>query len=84
MPQHLAHDSSTLVQVWFGSALQQAITWTNVDSDPCRHMASLDHNESIIQRFSRSPEEILILYLDLPITHVVLPVDWTPRFIPRS
>ena len=25
---------------------QQAITWTNVDPDPCHHVASLGHNES--------------------------------------
>ena len=24
---------------------QQAIAWANVDSDLCRHMASLGHNE---------------------------------------
>ena len=29
-------------QYWFR---YQAITWTNVDLDPCRHMASLGHNE---------------------------------------
>ena len=28
-----------------GGVRQQAITWTNVDLDPCRHMASLGHNE---------------------------------------
>ena len=26
-------------------AWQQAITWANVDLDPCCHMASLGHNE---------------------------------------
>ena len=25
--------------------MQQVNTWANVDLDPCRHMASLDHNE---------------------------------------
>ena len=25
----------------------QAITWANVDPDPCRHMVSLGHNELI-------------------------------------
>ena len=28
-----------------GAVRQQAITWTNVDPDLCRHMASLGHNE---------------------------------------
>ena len=32
---------------WFGAVRQQAIAWTNVDLDPCRHMASLGHNELI-------------------------------------
>ena len=27
--------------------LHQAITWANVDSDLCRHMASLGHNDLI-------------------------------------
>ena len=31
---------------------QRAITWANVDSDSCRHMASLCHNESIIKKHS--------------------------------
>ena len=30
---------------------QQAITWTNVDSDLCHHMASLGHNELTIDDF---------------------------------
>ena len=30
---------------WLGAIRQQAITWTNVDTDPCRHMVSLGHNE---------------------------------------
>ena len=30
---------------WLGAVRQQAITWTNVDQDPCHHMASLGHNE---------------------------------------
>ena len=32
-------------RLWLGSMRQQAITWANVDQDPCRHMASLDPNE---------------------------------------
>ena len=32
---------------WLGAVRQQAITWANVDTDPCRHMASLGHNELI-------------------------------------
>ena len=30
---------------WLGAIRQQAITWANVDLDPCRHMTSLGHNE---------------------------------------
>ena len=30
---------------WLGAVRQQAITWSNVDSIPCRLMASLGHNE---------------------------------------
>ena len=36
-------DKSTLVQVMVWC--RQAITWANVEPDPCRHMASLGHNE---------------------------------------
>ena len=40
----LSDDKSTLVQVMAGAISQQAITWTNVDLDPCCHMVSLGHN----------------------------------------
>ena len=30
---------------WLGAVRQQAITWTNVDQDMCRHLASLGLNE---------------------------------------
>ena len=30
---------------WLGAVRHQAITWTNVDLDPCRHVASQGHNE---------------------------------------
>ena len=43
---HWTNDNATLV----GAIRQQAITWTNVDQDPCRHMATLGHNElNVIQ-----------------------------------
>ena len=32
---------------WLGAVRQQAITWTNVDLDPCRHMASIGYKELI-------------------------------------
>ena len=32
-------------RLWLGAVRQQAITWANVDSDHCRHMAPLGHNE---------------------------------------
>ena len=36
-------DKSTSVQVM--ACWQQAFTWANVDTDICRHMASMGHNE---------------------------------------
>ena len=37
-----------------GAVRQQAITWANIDLDPCRHMTSLGHNELtlILDRFA--------------------------------
>ena len=32
---------------WLGAIRQQAIAWTNVDLDPCHHIASLGQNELI-------------------------------------
>ena len=45
MPQDLTDDKSTLVQVMAWCRRQQAITWTSVDQDLQRHMASLGPNE---------------------------------------
>ena len=45
MPQDLADDKSSLVQVMAWCVRQQAITWANVDPDLCRHMASLGPSE---------------------------------------
>ena len=39
----LSDDKSTLVQVMVGAVRHQAITWTNVDQDLCRDVASLEH-----------------------------------------
>ena len=47
MSEDLTDDKSILVQVWLGATRKQAITWTDVDSDPCRHMASLGRNEFV-------------------------------------
>ena len=44
MPQDLTDDKSTLVQKKLGAVRQQAITWTSVDQDIQRHMASLGPN----------------------------------------
>ena len=30
---------------WLGAVRQQSITWANIDTDLCHHMASLSHNE---------------------------------------
>ena len=40
MPKDHADEKSTLVQVI-------AISWANIDLDPCRHMTPIDHNELI-------------------------------------
>ena len=45
MQQGLIDDKSTLVQVMAGAVRQQAITWTSVDQELQRHMASLGLNE---------------------------------------
>ena len=34
-----------MISQQLGAVRQQAITWTNVDPNLCRHMASLGHNE---------------------------------------
>ena len=44
MSPDLTDDKSTLVNF---AVRQQAITWTNVDPDVCRHLVSLGHNELI-------------------------------------
>ena len=45
VPQYLTDHSPHLFRKWLGAVRQQAITWTNVDLDPCRHMTSLGHKE---------------------------------------
>ena len=42
MPQDLTDD---WFRQWLGAVRQQAITWTSVDQDLQRHMASLGPNE---------------------------------------
>ena len=49
MPPNECHWTSVInsqhwFRLWLGAVRQQAITWTNVDSDPCRYMASLGPN----------------------------------------
>ena len=41
-------DQSILVQYWLGAIGQQAITRANVDTDLCRPVAALGHNELMI------------------------------------
>ena len=45
MSLDVTDDKSTLVQVMVAAVRQQAIIWTNVDPDLCRHMASVGHKE---------------------------------------
>ena len=54
MPQDLTDDKSTLVQVMAWCRMQQAITWTSVDQDLQRHMASLCPNELTVQELQYS------------------------------
>ena len=44
MPQNIACDKWTLIQVMIGAVWWQSITWANVDSDLCLHMASQGHS----------------------------------------
>ena len=44
MPKDRLMISQHWFKYWLGAVRQQAITWANVDSDLCRHMASLGHN----------------------------------------
>ena len=41
----LKNSSLHWLRLWLDAVRQQAITWANVDQDPCRHGASIDHNE---------------------------------------
>ena len=50
VPSDDCHGTSPMISQhwfrwWFGAVRQQAITWTNVDLVPCRHMASPGHND---------------------------------------
>ena len=38
------NSESTWISLWLGVAREQAIIWTTVDRDVCRHMVSLGHN----------------------------------------
>ena len=40
--------SLMLKSMWLGAARQNAITWENIDPHLCPHMASLGHNELIL------------------------------------
>ena len=46
---------------WLGAVRQQAITWTNVDIVPCRHMASPGHNELTLVRRSQMWREYYVV-----------------------
>ena len=48
MPQGLIdHADDQLVNISSDAVRQQAITWANVDPDPCHHIAPLGHYELI-------------------------------------
>ena len=44
-PKNSFDEKSTLINAMAGAVRQQAITWTNADSDLCGHVVSLGHNE---------------------------------------
>ena len=53
---------------WLGAVRQQAITWANLDSDLCHHMALLDNNELIktidfIKLMTRQVQVSLLIHL---------------------
>ena len=48
MLEDLLADKSTLVQVNTWCRQAQAVTWTNAEQDPRRHMASVCHNGLIV------------------------------------
>ena len=54
MPQDLTDDKSTLVQVMAWCRRQQDITWTSVDQDLQRPMASLGPSELTVQELQYS------------------------------
>ena len=39
------------LRLWLAAWRHQAVTWANVDQDPCRHMTSLGHNELMLLKF---------------------------------
>ena len=41
----ISHRSQHWYRWWLGAVRQQAVTWTNVDTDLCHHMVSQGHNE---------------------------------------
>ena len=49
---------------WFGSVRQQAITRVSVDTDVCRHIASLGHNELSISHNANGDLTKLACFLD--------------------
>ena len=48
---------------WLGAVRQQAITWTNVNTDLYRHMASLGHNVKKRCGSNKSSAELMLTYL---------------------
>ena len=54
MQQKNHDEKSTLVQIMAWCMRQQPITWANVDTDLCHHMASLGHNGLMSVRSSGS------------------------------
>ena len=55
---------------WLGAVRQQAITGTNVDLDPCRHMASLGHSELIqVQYIPRNMHTVFALLCFFVLIH---------------
>ena len=48
---------------WLGAVRWQAITWTNVDHDACRHMGSLGHQDLIRWCLDRKKIKLILVYL---------------------
>ena len=68
---------------WLGAERQHAITWANVDPDPCCHMSSQGHNEFMFFISSVSPSSYLYkdsLYSERLSLHIYMYMKWLIQY----